>query len=89
LRHGRQIVRAAGTAPGLFAVSRIDPASGREILVAFNTSTTALDAAVLVNANSAHFRSLYGRCAADASAPGSYRVHLDALDFIVCEAAAP
>ena len=89
LRHGRQIVRAAGTSPGLFAVSRIDPANGREILVAFNTSMTALDAAVLVNVNSAHFRSLYGRCAADASAPGSYRVHLDALDFIVCEAALP
>jgi len=89
LRHGRQVVRAAGAAPGLFAVSRIDPASGREIVVAFNTSTVALDAAVLVNVASRHFRSLYGRCAADASAPGSYRVHLDALDFVVCEAALP
>ena len=88
LRHGRQLVRAAGAAPGLFAVSRIDPATGHEILVAFNTSTNTLDAAVLVNTSSAHFTSLYGNCAASADAPGSYRVHLDPLDFVICSAAA-
>ncbi len=88
LRHGRQLVRAAGAAPGLFAVSRIDPATGHEILVAFNTSSNALDAAVLVNTSSAHFTSLYGNCAAAADAPGSYRVHLEALDFVICAAAA-
>jgi glycosidase len=87
LRHGRQLVRASGAAPGLFAVSRIDPANGHEILVAFNTSTNALDAAVLVNTGSAHFTSLYGNCAATADAPGSYRVHLEPLDFVICSSA--
>ncbi len=89
LRHGRQLIRAAGASPGLFAVSRIDATSGREIVVAFNTSMTAMDSAVLVNAASAHFSSLYGKCAADVAAPASYRVHLEALDFVVCAASAP
>ncbi|HVO00317.1 MAG TPA: alpha-amylase family glycosyl hydrolase, partial [Steroidobacteraceae bacterium] len=89
LRHGRQVVRAAGPAPGLFAVSRFDPRDGHEVLVAFNTSTNPLDAAVLVNAASARFSSLYGQCTAAAEAPGSYRVHLAPLDFVVCAAAAP
>ena len=89
LRHGRQLVRTARAAPGLFAVSRIDPATGREILVAFNTSTTALDAAVLVNTASAHFTSLFGNCNAMADAPASYRVHLEPLDFVICAAVMP
>jgi glycosidase len=88
LRHGRQLGRASGTAPGLFAVSRFDPVDGHEILVAFNTSMNTLDTAVLVNTSSAHFTSLYGKCAAAADAPGSYRLHLEALEFVICSAAA-
>ena len=84
LRDGRQIVRAYGDRPGLFAVSRIDPTTGREIVVAFNTSNKPLEAQVLVNATSARFASLHGRCAAQASAPGSYAVSLAPLDYVVC-----
>ena len=82
------MVRAAGKTPGLFAVSRLDPATGGEILVAFNTSTSKLDERVLVNASSAHFSALYGSCAANADAPGSYRVRLEPLDFAICAASA-
>jgi hypothetical protein len=88
LLHGTQLVRAAGETPGLFAVSRIDPLSGHEILVAFNTGNSALSAQVTVNASSLHFRALRGHCAAQADAPGSYRVQLEALDFSICEAEA-
>ena len=88
LLHGRQVARASGGSPGLFAVSRIDPATGHEILVAFNTSTSRLDAHVLVDAHSSHFESLYGSCAADSDAPGSYHVRLEALDFVICAAGA-
>ncbi len=88
LLHGTQLVRAAGEAPGLFAVSRIDPRSGGEILVAFNTGSTALTAQVTVKASSLHFRALRGNCAAHADAPGSYRVQLAPLDFAICEAVA-
>jgi glycosidase len=86
LLHGAQLVRAAGRNPGLFAVSRIDPATRREILVAFNTSTSEVDARVLVDTHSGHFESLYGSCAAAVDAPGSYRVRLQPLDFAICAA---
>lgn len=89
LRRGRQVVRAAADKPGLFAVSRFDPISQREIVIAFNTSTTALSAQVEVEAGSAYFASLHGACAAAASAPGSYRVEIPALDYLVCESAEP
>ena len=86
LRTGRQIVRAAGKAPGLFAVSRRDPDTGREIVIAFNTATTALSALIEVGAASSRFVSLYGDCAAEPLAPGSYAVRLPPLDFVVCAA---
>lgn len=84
LRQGMQIVRNYSDKPGLFAVSRIDPGTGREILVAFNTSTIPLDTQVQVDAKSARFESLHGVCAPTASAPGSYHVSLKPLDYIVC-----
>ena len=89
LRQGRQIVRAYGEAPGLFAVSRIDPATGQEIVVAFNTSTTPVTAQVAVDPRSAAFTALHGRCAAKASAPGSYPFTLAPLDYLICAAQPP
>jgi glycosidase len=89
LRRGRQIVRSYAEESGLFAVSRIEPATGREILVAFNTSTKPLAAKVLVDTRSRHFDALYGRCEPAANAPGSYSVALAPLDFIVCAAKLP
>jgi hypothetical protein len=79
-------VRNYSDKPGLFAVSRIDPESGRELLIAFNTSTVALDAQAEVYSRSQHFHALRGQCAPTASAPGSYRVQIAPLDFIVCAA---
>ena len=86
LRHGTQIVRASGKTPGLFAVSRIDPESGREILVAFNTGDAPLTAKVEVNAASSHFKSLHGSCEDAPVEPRSYRVSLQPLDFVLCAA---
>ena len=86
LRRGRQVVRNYSDKAGLFAVSRFDPQSGRELVIAFNTSASALDAQVEVDSGSLHFKSLRGQCAAAATAPGSYQVHIAALDFIVCAA---
>jgi len=86
LRSGRQIVRNYSEKPGLFAVSRVDPDTGREILIAFNTSTAPLEAQVEVDARSSRFEALAGTCAPGASAPGSYHVSLKPLDFVVCAA---
>jgi glycosidase len=84
LRDGAQLVRADAAAPGLFAVSRLDPHGGHELLIAFNTSTAAVSASVTVNATSARFSSLVGSCEPTASAPGSYQVRVPPLDYIVC-----
>src|SRR3546814_18429004 len=42
LRRGRQLIRSYAEKPGLFAVSRIDAASGAENVLAFNTPTAPL-----------------------------------------------
>ena len=86
LRRGAQLVRASGPTPGLFAASRFDPGTGRELLLAFNTSTAPVSAVVPVESSSRHFKTLQGHCAATVTAPGSYRVKLQPLEFMVCGA---
>jgi glycosidase len=86
LRSGRQVVRNYSETPGLFAISRLDPQSGREVAIAFNTSATALDTAMEVAASSQHFRALHGQCEPEPVAPGSYRIRLAPLTFVVCAA---
>jgi streptogramin lyase len=88
LRRGAQIVRNYSVEPGLFAVSRLDPQSGREIVIAINTSNAPLTAQVEVDSGSLHFTALHGSCAAAPSAPGSYAVSLAPLDYVVCAAGA-
>ena len=86
LRSGRQVVRNYSDSPGLFAVSRLDPTTGREIAIAFNTSLQPLSTMIEVDAGSRRFSALYGHCESEVSAPGSYRVVLAPLDFVVCAA---
>jgi hypothetical protein len=84
LRHGRQVVRAAGDTPGLFAMSRLDEAGG-ETLVLFNTSTTAVTVQVEVEPASQRWQAVRGDCAAEASAPASYAVRIAPLDYLICK----
>ncbi|GFE76770.1 alpha-amylase family glycosyl hydrolase [Novosphingobium sp. TCA1] len=87
LTDGRSVTRAASEKPGLVAVSRFDPKTGREVLLAFNTSTAPISAQVAVDPASLAFEALAGTaCAATASAPGSVRVELPPLGFAVCAA---
>jgi glycosidase len=86
LRRGQQLLRNFGDTPGLFAVSRIDPQTEREIVIAFNTSTTPLQMNVEIDPRTTAFGSLHGQCAPKPAAPGSYRVTLAALDYVVCAA---
>jgi glycosidase len=87
LRRGRQVVRAYGDAPGLFAASRL-AGDGRELVVAFNTSMQTAVAQVEVEATSQVFRGLRGACAAKASAPGSFRIEVPPLGYVVCAGSA-
>jgi glycosidase len=87
LREGEQVVRASARTPGIFAVSRLDANSNTEALVVFNTSTQAIDAQVEVDPRSQRFRALHGSCASTPSTPGSFRVQVAALDYIICTSA--
>ena len=80
-------MRAHGTAAGLFAASRFSP-DGRELVVAFNTSNATVVSQIEVEATSVAFKSLRGACAARASAPGSFRVEVPPLGYVVCQGAA-
>jgi glycosidase len=87
LRRGAQVTRRyTEDGPGLFAVSRFDPADGREYLIAFNTATRPVAMQVTVETRSQRFETLQGACAAAVSAPGSLRVELPPLGFAVCRA---
>jgi glycosidase len=89
LTRGRQLIRAAGAKPGLFAVSRFDPATGAEILLAFNSSGEAWTGNVQVETGSARFTSLAGACPATAAAPGTITLTIPAFGYAVCAAGAP
>ncbi|WP_225421305.1 alpha-amylase family glycosyl hydrolase [Sphingomonas parva] len=86
LSRGEQIVRAYAETPGLFALSRRAPSGGGETLVVFNTGTSAIGANIAVDAGARSWQPLRGRCAPSGSAPGSYRVELAPLDYIICKA---
>jgi neopullulanase len=86
LTRGNQRIRFASDKPGLFAVSRFDPKSGREMLLLFNTSTAPVDQNVRVETRSTRFVALAGICPAAAEAPGSVRVSLPPLGYAVCDA---
>jgi glycosidase len=86
LTRGRQVVRYSQDKPGLFAVSRLDPASSREMLLLFNTSTEPVRQNVRIETRSMEFETLAGVCSARADAPGSATANLPPLGFAVCYA---
>lgn len=84
LARGRQVTRTYSEAPGLFSVSRFDPVSGSEYLIAFNTSDKPLRAASVIGASARSLASLYGQCPAQVTAPGSVVIDIPAFGSIVC-----
>ncbi len=86
LTRGRQVIRAYGDGPGLLAVSRFDPVTGREVLLAFNTSAQVLTAPVEIDSRSVAFTALAGACPAGATAPGSVTITLPPFGYAVCPA---
>ena len=86
LRRSRQIIRWTSLKPGLLAISRFDPASGRELLLLFNTSDKEIRRNVTVEVASRRFTALAGACPAAAAAPGSVAVALPAFGYAVCHA---
>ncbi len=90
LTRGTQIVRAAGDAPGLLGISRIDPETGGEIVAVFNTSAAPIEGNVMVDPASTRFEALVGPCPAVQRAAGrdagSIAVSLPAFGYMICRA---
>ncbi len=83
---GATISRAFADKPGLYAVSRIDPETGQEVVMAFNTSTEAVTRRITIEPRSLTFSPLAGQCALAADAPGSLTITLPPLGYAVCAA---
>jgi len=86
LTGGLQKIRAASEKPGLLAISRFDPQTGQEVLLAFNTSNQPISTLVEVDPKSLSFTALAGQCPVQASAPGSLSITLPAFGYAVCAA---
>jgi glycosidase len=86
LTRGLQVIRYAQDKPGLFAVSRFEPGTGREMLLLFNTTTAPIKQNVRVETRSTRFDALAGNCPVAATAPGSVAVELPPLGYAVCDA---
>ena len=86
LTRGLQLVRYAQEKPGLFAVSRFEPGTGREMLLVFNTSTQGISQNVRVETRSTHFTTVAGGCPTEASAPGTVHIALPPLSYAICNA---
>ena len=86
LTRGLQLVRYSLDRPGLFAVSRFEPGTGREMLLLFNSSASAIKQMVRVETRSTRFETLAGTCPAAALAPGSVAIELPPLGYAVCNA---
>ncbi|MEY2883236.1 MAG: hypothetical protein RL490_960 [Pseudomonadota bacterium] len=84
LRQGETLVREAGDAPGIFAMSRIIPGQAGETLVAINTSTRPLIANVRVDPTSLAWTRSAGTCPVAAAAPGTLTISLPPLGWAVC-----
>ncbi|NCU12406.1 MAG: alpha-amylase [Sphingomonadaceae bacterium] len=86
LMGGLQKIRAFSDKPGLLAISRFDPGTGKEVVLLFNTAATPISANVAVDPQSRGFAALAGQCSPRAAAPGSLAVTLPAFGFAVCAA---
>ncbi|MEM1052516.1 MAG: alpha-amylase family glycosyl hydrolase [Pseudomonadota bacterium] len=87
LRRGRQIVRSYNDqAPGLISFSRFDPDSGTEYLLAFNTSTSPLQARSAIGYEAIALESLHGSCPGEVIAPGSVQLDLPAFGWCIARA---
>jgi glycosidase len=85
LRRGLSTVRAfEEAAPGLLAVERHDPETGKRVILAFNTGDQPLSQAIEVSYRATGVAPLVGACPAALAAPGSVAIALPAFGFAAC-----
>ena len=65
LQRGIQIVRYAEDAPGIFAISRIDPDQGHEVLIVYNNSPEAREATIKPLSSAENWERLFTSSSSD------------------------
>ena len=86
LQSGLTRIRHFSDKPGLLVVSRFDPKTGREVVLAYNTSAEPVTNTVAIEPASLKFAPLAGQCPIEANAPGSMTVTLPPFGFAICAA---
>ena len=87
LRRGSQVVRTyADKGPGLISLSRFDPDTGAEYLLAFNTAPAAITANSAIGYGARRLTRLHGTCPAAVTAPGSVALALPAFGWCLARA---
>jgi neopullulanase len=86
LTSGLTKIRTMTDKPGLLVVSRFDPVTGREVVLAFNTGKDGVSANVAIDPASLKFAALAGQCPVAAAAPGTITISLPAFGYAVCAA---
>ncbi len=85
LRRGHQAVRLADRSAGLFALSRIAPGEGGEILFAANMTDAPRAVRIEVDSRSEEWTSLSGTCNRHSADPALYDIDLPARSFVLCK----
>ncbi len=83
-RRGDQRVRHADSEGGLLVLERTDPDTGAVYLAAFNSENAARSIDAPVDGRALTWTSVMGACPAESQAPGSVRLEIDAVSFVVC-----
>jgi neopullulanase len=84
LTRGQQILRNFAEEPGIIAIARIDPETGREVVVVYNSAAERKRGNVIVSRETARFAALDGPCPAAPRVPGSMAVDLPAFGWMIC-----
>lgn len=84
LSHGPQKIQGYSEKPGLFSVSRYDPITGAEYILAFNTSSEAISVNSVIGNNADQIEKIDGPCPSTVSAPGSISFTLPPFGHVIC-----
>jgi len=86
IRRGRLLTRYAGNEESVLVISRIDEASGDEVVIAFNAEDEARQLNVEVDGRNTSWEALWGECAGQSAAVGTVALDIPARGFVVCRA---
>ena len=86
IRRGRLLTRYAGNEESVLVISRIDEASGDEVLIAFNAENVARQLNVEVDGRNTRWEALWGECGTSSAAVGTFALDIPAHGFVVCRA---